>query len=629
MPGISSLINAGGRVFGSRSHRRELRAYLRFVAARRRWQIAAREVFRTITARQAGELPPGLSLPGPTQNVEPTTPFDFPLGSAPDLEPGHNEQLEIDLAGTTLADLSSLWSHTFKDPEKMFAAHRFGWCLKPLAGGLSAPSLLTLGHLAVEWIRVHPFGPESAGWDSYSISERIVNWIYLAARLNELHTPESAAIHRALAQSIDIHAGVLMERLELRGTSTNNHLLNNARALYLAGVFLGRGSLQELGREILRYGLREMFTPSGFLREGSSHYHILVCRSYLEVFWYALKRGDLSFVDQLRDGVAAQVKCAAFLLGHSSLPLIGDVSPDFPPDFHKGVPAVGNAMLGGKDPIRTPDDSGWHSLFGIRPDKSSPSHPRKTRDVQIFDDAGYYSVDWGPVKMTLYVNPLGYVPAWSHGHADLGGFVLEWDGHPLLVDCGRSTYEANAFGRYGRSVRSHNAIAIDRHEPCVVHAHNGFVPPMSVDYCGRPPVVSVVDRGDMIRLSVHYFGFERLQDGLTISRVFEVTRDRVKINDQIDGNGQHLVETFFHFHPAIELAARDDNCLQLTVGDTRLALSSAGNHSPGLDIFRGREGAEPAGWFSPRYGVLLPSVTLRYSQRTALPARNSYTIEPN
>lgn len=626
MPGISTFISAGRRVLGSPSHRRELLAYLRFVAGRGYGQLAAKKVVRTITEGRSGKLLPDFPALPTSRDEDFNPPCDFPLAS-PEPESGPKEQIE--LAGTSLRDLSSPWNHTFKDPEQIFAAHRFGWCLPPIAARWPVPSLLRLGDLAVEWSGSHPFGPGNTGWDSYSISERIVNWIYLKARLNAVPTPESAAICSALDKGIEIHAEVLAERLELRGASTNNHLLNNARALYLAGLSLGRERFQEVGREILRYGLRQMFTSSGFLREGSSHYHILLCRSYLEVFWYATKCGDLSFVEELRGRVARQVKCAAFLLDHASLPLIGDVSPDSPPDFHKGVAAVGTQMLQGSEPIPLPESSGWHSLFGFEPGKAGSPKWRESRKIQIFEDAGYYSVDWWPIKLTLYVNPLGYVPGWSHGHADLGGFVLEWDGRPLLVDCGRSTYQANAFGRYGRSVRSHNAISIDRHEPCIVHAHNGFVPPLIADYCGRPPIVRVDDEGDVIRLHLRYFGFMRLQDGLAVSRVFEISRSRVQINDLIEGRGMHSVETFFHLHPTVELVDQNDNSLKLGVGETGVTLSATGDRSPRAQTLRGREGPEPAGWFSPQFGVLLPTVTLRYQQRTMLPVRNSYTMEPS
>ena len=105
MPSISSLINAGGRVLGSHSHRRELRAYVRFIAARKCWNLASKEILRTISDTRSGDLPLGLSLPGRTQDDDFNPPFDFPLEPRDaDREPEHHDDLLIDLAGTKLED---------------------------------------------------------------------------------------------------------------------------------------------------------------------------------------------------------------------------------------------------------------------------------------------------------------------------------------------------------------------------------------------------------------------------------------------------------------------------------------------------------------------------------------------
>jgi uncharacterized heparinase superfamily protein len=228
--------------------------------------------------------------------------------------------------------------------------------------------------------------------------------------------------------------------------------------------------------------------------------------------------------------------------------------------------------------------------------------------------------------LILYVNPLGYVPAWSHGHADLGGFILEWNDKALLVDCGRSTYQPTEWGRYGRSVRSHNAITIDSYEPCVTHAYNGFVPPMLAEYCGKPPRVQVDRAPDSVRIRVDYYGFQRLQDELIVTRVFEVSQNQIRILDEISGNGTHLVETFFHLHPDIGLLSQDKNGVELAVGSERVSLVTTEDATRRVDIFRGEDGSQPAGWFSGRYGESLPTITLRYQQKTALPVRNAYTI---
>ena len=389
---------------------------------------------------------------------------------------------------------------------------------------------------------------------------------------------------------------------------------------------MGEPSLQTIGREILDYGARHMFTASGFLREGSSHYHILLCRSYLEVFWFAGKSGDTVFQSRLRSRVGDMVKAASFLMNGGMLHLVGDISPDFRPEFHTGVADVGLAILAleARPPSRR--GTGWHCLFDLGDARIQPGDDNRVPQILAFDDAGYYRVTCPPVTLTLYVNPQGYVPAWSHGHADLGGFVLDWADRPLFVDCGRATYRETALGRYGRSVRSHNAIAIDGHEPCVTHGYNGYVPPMMRDYCGPPPKVRVDQRKDCIRIQIEYAGFRRLREGLIVTRTFDVVKNTVTVTDEIQGDGLHLVETFFHTHPEVNLISHNERGVKFGVGNGQVSLAVISAGPRRTEILRGYGGDQPAGWFAPRYGLLVPTVTVRYRQQVTLPVRNTYII---
>ena len=68
-----------------------------------------------------------------------------------------------------------------------------------------------------------------------------------------------------------------------------------------------------------------------------------------------------------------------------------------------------------------------------------------------------------------YINPLGYVPAWSHGHSDLGGYILYLDGQCILIGTGRKNYLHYPGADYWRSAKSHNSITIDNKGLCSVH----------------------------------------------------------------------------------------------------------------------------------------------------------------
>jgi hypothetical protein len=626
MPDIRFLLKSGWRVAGSEAQRREFRAYMKYIARQGRWRPASRQLIGSIRGGSpAGNLPPNFLAQrhGAGEKLEPHELAVSVTNGELKQESGEL-RTGIRLATRSLNDFAPPWKNRYDDPEDTFAAHRFGWLLPILAAGPGSEVVLQLGDFARQWIDAHPTSVAGEGWDSYSISERIVNWIFLLAALR-VNAPRAEVICGMIRRSLEDQAKTLSAHIEFRGAATNNHLINNGRALYFAGTLIGDSAIQAQGREILRYGLRQMFTGSGFLREGSSHYHLLLCRTYFEVNSYAQQASDWSFVEEIRDPLVAQLKCAAFFSSHAAFPLVGDVSPDSPPQFHQGVAAVGLSALAVGLDAPQPLGRGWHTLWGYNP--SSPRGSVSKSRIQSFPDAGYYSVDWDSLKLTVYVNPLGYVPAWSHGHGDMGGFVLEWDGKPIFVDCGRATYESDRFGRYGRSARSHNTIMVDGHEPCVIHAHNGFEPVMGDDYYHRPPEVQTEDRGDLITIRLRHFGFRRLHDDLLATRSFKIASDAVEITDELVGSRSHLVETFFHLHPQVKVE-RKDGAVKLATEQMRLDFMADTAPLAEYAQWRGSDGRELAGWFSPQYGRREPTTTLKYHQWAILPVRNTFTITP-
>lgn len=600
MPALAPI----ARLVRSPYHRREAYAYAHYVARRRVPIAAARRAW--LTLRDAGHrgTPPGLELAaGLDGRIAPTT---MPVGPRP--QPA--------------APIT--WSIPPDDPEMELARHRFGATAMLLAAGPSDEQLSDAVEQARAWSRAHPPTDGAAGWDSYSVAERIAQWVLLGSAASRWGAPVPGG--PPLSALVETHAAYLHERLELRGEATNNHLINDGRALYLAGMFLGDRRHLSLGRELLRYGARTMLTSSGFLREGSSHYHLLLCRTFLEVLASADACADHELRDELAERVREMVGRAGFFVRTRALALIGDVSPDVPPEFVRGVPLAAAALLGGGGRPLPPDDRpGWHRLFAAA--AASSSDPPLPPRVESYPDAGYHRLSLGRAALTVYANPLGYVPAWSHGHADLGGFVLDWDNQPLLVDCGRVSYAPTSLGRYGRSVRSHNAISIDGFEPMVVHAHNGFATPMLPSYIGAPPTVHVADNGGDASLRLEHRGFGRIQADLAVERAFTVTGREVRIVDRVHGSGEHDVETYFHLHPSVAVNVVAPDAVELEIDSRRLVLRRTDGAPCAIEPTRARGGTQPAGWFSPRYGTAEAAVTLRLRKRVRLPARDEFVIE--
>lgn len=519
------------------------------------------------------------------------------------------------------------WEGCYDDPEKLFQAHRFGWALLLLASGVSNTGLLRLLEIADTWRSSHPCGEGKSGWDSYSVAERLVNWLFLISAAKRRSLPEGELFGQ-LEASVGEHTEFLLDHLEIRGASTNNHLVNDARALYLAGVCLSDIRLQEAGREILNFGARNIFTSSGFLREGSSHYHLLLTRAFLEVLWAGRTVGDEELWKHLREPAAAMARAAGFLQRRDELSLVGDVSPDFTPEFHKGVAAVGARLLG-QGSLPLPRERGWHSL--ITEDVVAPLTTGSPEDLlrkESYPDAGFHRFMCGDWTLFLYLNPLGYVPTWSHGHVDILGFVLHCRDMSFIVDSGRSTYLDNPLGRYGRSGRSHSAVSVDGLEACLVHGHNGYVPAMLPDYYEWAPDFSVEEVAEGFRVHVLCRGFERIRSGLTVSRVFELTESQFSVTDKISGTGRHLVETFFQFHPNVKIERVGENVVRCDLPDgSALALRVEGEGGSSVELVRGAGAPDPAGWFCPRYGESLPAGTAMWRGRRNLPLRRRYVIQ--
>src|SRR5439155_17273021 len=86
----------------------------------------------------------------------------------------------------------------------------------------------------LDWIRSGPRDRRHVAWQSYNVSERMVHWLLLLL-VAETQAPLAAPEAATIRESILCQADHLLGHLEYHGPDrTNNHLLNNGRALYMA-----------------------------------------------------------------------------------------------------------------------------------------------------------------------------------------------------------------------------------------------------------------------------------------------------------------------------------------------------------------------------------------------------------
>jgi len=349
-------------------------------------------------------------------------------------------------------DLSSV------DPEIRMRADRLGWALLAYVRGQVGVWQDVERWLNERW----KTGLACSG--AYSISERLSNLILLW----NLRAPD-AALHGELKLLMGQDADHLLAHLEYHGDAgTNNHILNNARALILAGSFLGITRFYEAGCWLLDGQLTRHVDSEGVIRECSSHYQWVITRWLVEV-GCVFHSMDVERFQRLRAQLFNMLKvCDALCLGEDDagyLPLIGDISPDFPPQLYRGMTGLGYALLGeGKEAQGTKAHvEGFWSMFFVN--RRVPSLP-----VWQSPDGGCVRIRKGKWSLIAHSDVHVTDNRSTHGHHDLFSFELAYDGIPVIVDPGRGSYLAGRdLAEAGILEEWHNTILVN-------NKRTGFVP---------------------------------------------------------------------------------------------------------------------------------------------------------
>ena len=257
------------------------------------------------------------------------------------------------------------WIKEFDDVEDEVSLHRWNWLMHLATGELcTAERLRWMIAMMEDWVECfqHEVNllPKDLDhllrWESYTVGERLANSVLLFHCYN-LKPSDT------LAQALFEQAKLLTDRLEYFGKNTGNHVCNNARGIYLAGVYFKCESLCKLAREVFRLELESMVTADGFLRGGSSHYQFLFTRWMLEVQYFAKEWSDDDFLGFLEPKLKKMFKqCEFFLMNDAekqkTLPLFGDISPDedgtkfmFCHVFYQAPMGVSSEFMSVLDPI--------------------------------------------------------------------------------------------------------------------------------------------------------------------------------------------------------------------------------------------------------------------------------------
>lgn len=419
----------------------------------------------------------------------------------------------------------SLFTRNFEDIEAYLAVQRFSWL--PLQGTEFDPRWLQA--LWMAWIKVSEEADEQSWtWHPYTAAERLINILDYGEKVG-LPYP----IDDVLAKLAD-HGPKICRRLEYFGEfNTSNHLANNGRGLYRLGLSLGLDKCTEIGRRILVEEQKRLFSPSGALREGSSHYQLLLGKNYLDVYLVAANF-DLEEKTLFRDTVMKALSFWSLFNLPGGMPLVGDISPDCPPEF---LTSLFGRM------------SGWMKCLPADKQKLATELIRSLKgyEKQAEPCDGWLRADYFSWSGLWHSSPHGWSHIPGHGHQDGGGFELNYDADRIFIDIGRGSYEDTAGGRYQTSVGAHNSVSVDGQNPYPPNKPY-YSEEFRNHFAGPPPELRPVENGIVHR----HFGNRRFSQVENISRYWTFSSNELELVDRVKGEGTHTIERNLHTPLRIE-----------------------------------------------------------------------------
>ena len=467
---------------------------------------------------------------------------------------------------------------TFCDVESKLAFHRFAW-VPNAEQGINPDWVVALWRL---WIEKYFNSRSHLAWNSYTAAERLINVLKFSIQYG-FPKPKTEIVQILLH-----HGKKIFENLEYFGENkTGNHLANNGRGLYLGGLLLGIKSWKTIGRKILVEEGNRIFARSGELQEGSTHYHLLVTKWYLEC-WLAAQAHSREEAQFLEPIVLSSLSVLPFFRMPAGLPLIGDVSPDCTPEFLACL--LDNST------------TGW---FGTIKEEEQIKIQKAQNSIYIGEHKNWELDNWrridvGPWVGIWHANLEGWQPMPGHAHQDFGSFELHFKESSVFRDLGRRSYDTS--GDQDIRAKSHNTLTIDG---VVAYPENKAY---YSDEFRRQVVPSVPTWGfNKNSVWVESNCFSRIKGVSSWRRRWTFTDTQATIFDSIGGIGRRNIERFLH-----------------TVNPTRICKNAAIS-GPFRVVSTSKPKLKSCQYWA-RYGKGEKATTIIFKDRVRLPWRSSITI---
>jgi uncharacterized heparinase superfamily protein len=438
-----------------------------------------------------------------------------------------------------------------------------------------------------DWIGHNPveFGVNWAC--TMDVAIRAANWTATLVLCAEAAAQEPW-FERALS-SLLLHGRFIRGHLEY-GPARGNHYLSDVVGLQaVASLFSGSREGAEWASWAAAQLVAEMdhqVRPDGCDHEASTSYHRLVC----ELFLAGTEAADALTPGRLPGSYRQRLdRMLEFVANYTRLdglaPQIGDA------DSGRYLPL--------DDYARTDLRSHLH-LF----DQAGRRRPPAAHTHAAYPDGGYYVMRGGGLYLIARCGDVGIYGVGCHAHNDQLSFELARDGEPLIIDPGTYLYTADPEARNAfRSTASHSTLEIDSVEQNPLSRERLFALPDRT----QARVITWAPSAAGAVFEASHDGYRCLNPPAVHRRRIEFDGEAgsVRVLDRVTSDGSHALRWTFPLAPCRATVTHEGVTAEFE--RCQLQISAEGVRLQTRD-----------GWYSPAYGVRLPT-TYVVAERQGVP----------
>lgn len=426
-----------------------------------------------------------------------------------------------------------------------------------------------------KWIDENPAVKGGNGWESYTLSLRIVNWT--KAFLSGLNTDDN--ILNSLAQQADYLSQDLEKHL------LGNHFFVNLKALFFAGCYLkGKEADNWLATALKDYEneLKEQVLSDGGSFELTPMYHAIMLTDLLDLvnlFNTFPSRVPYSIVELTKQTIIK-------MFGWLHIMSLGDDKVSFFNDSTFGI-APENQIL-----------REYATKLGFTINQLETSE--KKLIIHNLQNSGYVSVKAQNMNLIADLAPVGpsYIP--GHAHADSLSFELSLGNSRIFVNSGTSLYGMSEERLRQRGTSAHNTVVLNDCNSSEVWS--GFRVARRANIGNR--VVGQISDEQTVVFSAAHNGYKKQGINCEHYREWSVSLNGCEINDVVKGQFNSAIGSL-HLHPDIKVISCDSKKCIIQTLDYEIELQISG---AGLFIVNST--------WHPEFGVVMASqkLILEYQQ---------------